>query len=558
MREYNSAIKYKVREHSFLMAILFFAVSFFFSCGRPLESVPLENLSLGEVFDVKDSAGVYALDAMKQAYTYMPDGFYGVNFSLLTDDAIPSDKSSTMWGFVNNGFSIFSSPDDLWAQMYKGIRYTTICYNNVGRVPFQNHALADYFVGEAQFLRAFYYFQLVKRFGGVPLLGNVVRTQDDDLSIPRSSFKESVDYIVSELDSAFQKLRPEPVAPGDLGKASKGWALALKAKVLLYAASPLNNPENDPVLWQKAADAAKALIDTHYYNLENNFGDIFVKDQIRELIVFKKLSNGNTIEATNGPVGYLNVGGNGAATSPTQELVEAFGMKSGLALSDPVSGYNAADPYINRDPRFYLTILYNGAQWLKRAVETYEGGLDKPNSSLVQTQTGYYMRKFMGNFENEAKYAAHPRSAIYIRYAEILLDYAEALNESAGPVSDVYDQLIALRKRAGIDAGIDGMYGLKTGMAQSEMRDVIRNERRVELAFEGQRFFDIRRWKIAEDVYTIPLHGIRMTISPGTGELTSQTIPVVTPFFEPKMYRFPIPYDVLVASDGLEQDPAWK
>lgn len=558
MRDYSSMIRYNAGGVPGLMAGLLFAVSVLFSCGRPLEVVPLENLSLGEVFDQKDSAGVYALGAIKQAYTYIPDGFYGTNLSLLTDDAIPSDKSSSQWGMVNNGFSIFVSPDDLWSQMYQGIRYANLCYNNIGRVPFQNPALAGYFVGESQFLRAFYYFQLVKRFGGVPILGNLVGTPQDDLSIPRSSFRESIDYIVGQLDSSLEKLRPEPVAPGDLGSASKGWALALKAKVLLYAASPLNNPDNDLSLWQQAADAAKALIDADYYHLENNFGDIFIKDQIRELIVFKKLSNGNTIEAANGPAGYLNIGGNGAATSPTQELVDAFGMKNGLPITDPASGYDPDDPYVNRDPRFYLTVLYNGSQWLRRSVETYEGGLDKPNSSFVQTQTSYYMRKFMGNFENETKYASHPRSAIYIRYAEILLAYAEALNESTGPVSEVYDQLAALRQRAGIEAGGDGMYGLKPGMSQGEMREVIRNERRMELAFEGQRFFDIRRWKIAEDVYAKPLHGKRITISPGTGELASQTVPVVTPFFVPKMYRFPIPYKVLVVSDGLEQDPDWK
>lgn len=533
---------------------------FLFSCRRDLETKPLERRTLDFVFDSKDSNGSNAISFLANVYNHLPSGFNYIDGDMLaslTDDAVPSSQSNAAWRVATGGYTPFFNPDDNWARMYQAIRNASICYNNIGKVPFKEAANRSYFKAEAQLLRAFFYFQLVQRYGGVPLLGDSVRNVGDDIELPRNSFNECINYIVSECDAAAPLLRKDPVPAQNTGHLSEGAALALKAKALLYAASPLNNSTNDPELWRKAADAAKAVIDLNAFELLPDFATVFTQSPNRELIFFKNESDRNVVETSNGPIGYPTAGGN-ARTSPTQELVDAFNMKNGLPITDPASGYDPQNPYADRDPRFYQTILYNGAQWLGRPVETFEGGRDKPGTGITQTLTGYYMRKFMGSFENEQRYSTHQQDFIYIRYADILLSYAEALNEYQGPVDAVYDQLISIRARAGIEPGADNLYGLPAGMTKDEMREVIRNERRVELAFEEQRFHDIRRWKIAEQVYTQPLHGVRISVYEATGELTYQKVPVVTPVFHaPKMYRYPILYNILVTNDNLEQTEGW-
>lgn len=531
-----------------------------FSCSRTLETKPLERHTRDFTFDSQDSVGTYAIRFLRNVYSSLPEGFNDIDGDMLatmTDDAIPSSQTNAAWRVVSGGYTPFFSPDDDWGAMYQAIRKATICYTNIGVVPFQDVPSRHYYKAEARFLRAFFYFQLVKRYGGVPLLGDSVRDINDNLEIPRSSFSECINYIVSECNASAPFLRPDPVTGSNIGHASQGAAMALKAKALLFAASPLNNPDNDPDLWKKAADAAKAVIDLQVFHLEPSFDDVFLTVPNSEIIFTRHIDPGSSVEEANGPVGYASAGGNGR-TSPTQELVDAFNMKNGLPITDPVSGYDPNNPYANRDPRFYSTILYNGAQWLGRPVEIFEGGRDKPGSSIIQTQTGYYLRKFMGHFENEPKYSDHPRDFIYMRYAGILLDYAEALNEYEGPVQEVYDQLIAIRKRAGIEAGIDGMYGLRPSMTKDEMRQAIHHERRIELAFEEQRFWDIRRWKIAGEVYTRPLHGMKISVYQATGELTYQAVPVVTPvFLAPKMYHYPIQYNIIIKNDNLVQNSGW-
>lgn len=540
--------------------IAFLSTTSFVSCRRNLETKPLERRTLDFVFDSKDSNGTNALMFLANVYNYLPGGFNYIDGDMLAtleDDAVPSSQTNAAWRVVTGGYSPFFNPDDNWGRMYQAIRNATICYNNIGQVPFKAAANRNYFKAEARLLRAFFYFQLLQRYGGIPLMGDSVRNTGDDMDLPRNSFAECVAYIVSECTAAAPLLRPDPVPDNSIGHFSQGAALALKAKVLLYAASPLNNSSNDPQLWQNAADAAKAVIELNVFELEPNFDNVFLTVPNKEMILFKHEGPRNAVETSNGPIGYPTAGGN-ARTSPTQELVDAFGMKNGLPVNDAASGYNANNPYTDRDPRFYSTILYNGAQWLGRPIETFEGGRDKPGTAITQTLTGYYMRKFMGRFENELRYSSHQQDFIYIRYAEILLNYAEALNEYQGPVQEVYDQLIALRKRAGIEAGGDDLYGLSAGISKNEMREVIHTERRVELAFEEQRYHDIRRWKIAEDVYTKPLHGMRISVYEATGELTYQKVPVVVPVFAaPQMYRYPIQYNILVTNDGLEQTQGW-
>jgi len=197
-------------------------------------------------------------------------------------------------------------------------------------------------------------------------------------------------------------------------------------------------------------------------------------------------------------------------------------------------------------------------------LQLYRGGLNNPivtstSISKVTTKTSYFMRKFMGKFEKATEYANLYHDVIYIRYAEILLNYAEAANEyAAAPTDSIYLMLTKIRKRAGIEAGVNLLYGLKANMTKDEMRTAIRNERRIELAFEEHRYWDIRRWMIAENVLTVPLHG-KLIIKEG-GSLTYSDIEIYTPYktYDKKMYLYPISYDEVTKNSQMVQNPGWE
>jgi hypothetical protein len=263
------------------------------------------------------------------------------------------------------------------------------------------------------------------------------------------------------------------------------------------------------------------------------------------------------LETTQSPVGYVvaNARSQGM-TSPTQNLVDAFPMANGMQINEPGSGYDPAAPYSNRDPRLAATVFYDGFNWLSRPVQTFQGGLDRPDNiavATVQTRTGYYLRKFLGNFATATAFSSQSHNFPIFRYAEIILNNAEALNE-LGQVEAAVTQIKTLRSRAGIAAGADTRYGIKAGITQTEMQELIRNERRIELAFEEHRFWDIRRWKIADQVLTAPFNGMRITS--GTTP-AYQVIPVATPVFQARLYHMPIPYEEITKNTQLIQNEGW-
>jgi hypothetical protein len=550
-----------------------FAVLAITGCKKTWEDVPLEQFTEEYVWDVNDSLGTKARGFLADLYRNLPGGYNRIGSDLLdaaSDDAISSATGNTeVQKIASSGFTSLTNPEDNWNNAYNTIRKATIFLNNFDRVPL-NTLLADgrsakpAWRGEARFLRAFAYFELLKRYGGVPVMGDWVRQVNDDVSVARSSFEETVNYIVSECNKAADSLYIDPIEDSKLGYVTKGAALALKARTLLYAASPLFNGGNieagNPLTgytdhkaerWKRAADAARELIDYGKFTLEDQFKNIFIVPNSREVIFSRVQGPNQDVEKNNGPVGYAAAVSLGR-TSPAQELIDAFPMSNGLPIEDPSSGYDDAFPYANRDPRLTFTIFYNGSQWMNRAVQTFEGGLDKPNTSVQQTRSGYYMRKFMGNFENENNLANTSHNFAFFRYGEVLLNYAEALNEYEGPVQEVYDAIAAIRRRAGLNP-----YTLASGLTKEQMRTIIRNERRVELAFEEHRFFDIRRWKIAEQVMNAPLHGMRIDIS-SAGNRTYQRIQIQTTRFNaPAMYLYPIQYDEVAKNPNMQQNPGW-
>ncbi|PWV49116.1 RagB/SusD family nutrient uptake outer membrane protein [Chitinophaga sp. S165] len=550
------------------------------ACSKDYEKIPLEKVTIEYVFDKDDSLGTYANKFLNSIYSKLPGGYNRVAGDLLdaaSDDAISGFTGTTAVSQLATGaFTPYAliNEETPWGSAYAAIRAASIFVSNINISPVKETLPNGYSIryawkAEARFIRALFYFELLKRYGGIPLMGDTVRALGDDVQVPRSSFADCVKYIVNECDAIKDSLRPNPIAAPELNshRATRGAALALKARVLLYAASPLFNGQNidesntltgyanyDKERWKLAADAARTLIEERSFALLPNFKNIFITQNNSEIIFFRQNGNSDEIENTNGPVGFAKVAR--GRTNPTQELVDAFPTDAGLSITDPASGYNPIDPYTHRDPRLTMSILYNGARWLNTEIQTFEGGQHRPGGADPGTKTGYYMRKFMGNFENATQYSSVPHDWIYLRYTEVLLNFAEAENEYNGPTGEVYQVLKDLRARAGITAGDNGMYGLKEGLSPDEMREVIRNERRIELAFEEHRFWDIRRWKIAEQVYNRGLHG--MSIIKNGPDLTYDVVEVFKPVFTaPRMYLYPIPYDEVVKNDNMRQNPGW-
>ena len=551
----------KNKLYSFVFASLLLAAS----C-RKYEQLPLEKWQSAEVFDTTDVNGTLALQFLNNIYSQLPrQGAIRIGNAVLdaaTDDATSSAVNSTIEAMQTGRWGIAGNSDDAWESSYKNIRKCNVFLSNIGPVPVPEPA-KTYWKAEARFLRAMFYFELIKRYSGVPLIGDKVFSLTDDLYPARNTFDACVTYIVSECDAIKDLLRTDPVVAADFGRATKGAALALKSRVLLYAASPLNNTTNDASKWQAAADAAKDVMNLNVFQLHTPLNTLFITRTSNEIIFSFQRGKTDDLEKALAPVGYLAPTASNGYVSPSQNLVDAFPSANGRAIDDPGNTtYNPANPYANRDPRLALTVFTNGSMWLKRAVETFEGGKDKPGGSVTQTRTGYYMRKFLGNFNTATAYSTQDHNYTIFRYAEILLNYAEAINEAGVGTqqTEAFNQLKAIRQRAGIAIGSTAgyQYGLKTTMTQDELREAIRLERRIEMAFEEQRYWDVRRWKIAEQVWTNKaVRGVTITKDPVTNELTYQPSIVVNMVFAPKMYLYPIPYHEIIANPNLTQNPGW-
>lgn len=563
-------------------------MAFSWSSCRKYESEPKDWFTSALTFDSLDQNAVIAGFDLNNIYTYLPNGFDRIGGDFLDDgagEALPSRFNTVAENYTQGTINLLNNPDPYWSSSYYGIRRATIFLKNIDRVPVA--ALTKrYWKAEARWLRAFFYWELLKRYGGVPLLGDTLFTLDQNIEIPRNSFAQTVDYIVNECSVVKDSLRPEPIS--EYGRVPRAAAVALKCRVLLYAASPLFNgggfetdvakkaltgyPTYDATRWQRVVDACTEFNALGFYTLitggtSTSFASIYTTKvtTASEVIFAKNIPNNTSLEVSQSPVGYVTANTRSLGyTSPTQGFVNSFLTSKGGYITEDVrtttntTGYDSTNPYANRDPRLAATVFYNGLPWLNRNVQTYEGGLDKPNNPAVapvQTRTGYYLRKFLGNFATSNAYSNQNRVFPIFRYSEILLNWAEALNEVGQPEAAVA-QIIRIRQRAGITAGTNSRYGIKAGITQTEMRILIQNERRIELAFEEHRFWDIRRWKIAPQVLdNTSLYGMKITNN-GTVS-TYQTIPVANASWANPLYHMPIPYDEITKNTKLIQNEGW-
>lgn len=473
-------------------------------------------------------------------------GFEYAMWSSITDESIYNNDDNTwliqrgMLAPENTGIA-----GTIWGRSYRSIRECNYALTNIMKVE-MSEELRKKLRGELHFIRAFRYHDLIRNYGSVVLVGDKVYELGDNLTDPsvftKSSLKECLDYAIAGLDSAAAYL---PEAWGK-SRATKSAALALKARLLLYAASPLYNAGT----WADAAAAAKVVMDMNKFSLASDYSSLFTDPSASssEIIFSRQYIIGTRhvcMEIANGANGY----GGWAGNSPLQNLVDAYEMNSGKVITDPTSGYDAANPYANRDARFYATILHNGAIYRGRAVETFTpGGRDSKDgsSNWNSSKTGYYLRKFMDekNPIDNPWNVAGLQPWIYLRYAEVLLNYAEAQNEAAGPDATVYNAVNLVRQRTSVNQP-----ALPAGLSQAEMRDAIRRERQVELAFEEHRYYDVRRWKIAMTTENVPAYGIDIKIENGVPVYT-QKVALSGRLFAEKNYWLPIPRSEIQASNG--------
>lgn len=461
------------------------------------------------------------------------------------------------WTPDNVTFSWINMPLT-WSEQYSNIRRCNLFIKNV-----QTSTLPDDFkklrIAETKFLRAYFYHLLWMTYGGVPVITEVLNSAEmgDDIFRPRNTFDETYKFIRDELTAVSADL---PTTPAQAGRVTKGAALALKGWVEMFA-----NKYSD------AAVTYKQIIDDmgggKVYQLFPDYQQFFMPENNtnKEGIFYRQYVprvNGGSLEgiwaATFTKGGAETAWG---AAGPTQELVDDYCMANGKPITDPTSGYDPQKPYKNREPRFYQSIVYDGSYYYNDTIKTRQG-IGSPNEIDFSdkndaTQTGYYLRKRMnekipagadswgGNTGGQNYY--------FFRYAEVLLSYAEAKNEVSGPDASVIAALDEVRTRAKIP-GIQETYG---NLTKDQMRVVIRRERRIELAFEEKRYWDLIRWKIAVEKLNGDLHGMLIKKVGGVWTYTPSATPGGKRTFNEKNYLFPIPTSAMVTNSKLTQNPGY-
>lgn len=493
---------------------------------------------------------------------------------MVENQVISGSFGGAFTGWLNNS----------WSTLYAHIRSVNIFLKEVDGSPL-SASLKQRTKAEARFLRTYYYSLLMEGWGGIPLVGDTIYDLNSQAEAVRSTYADCIDYVVSELDAIAPQL-PLSYSGLNYGRVTRGACLALKSRVLLFAASPLFNggsiateeklkaltgyPSNDPGRWQKAVDAAQAVVDLGQYQLEvdnttrpgNGFYEVFLQRVNPEYILAYMMGPNQYLEEYNLPPsrGYWA----SYNRFPTQEIVDAFPMANGLAINEPSSGYDPDDPYENRDPRFYYSIIHNGSIYYDKhgrkmkPVWTYFGsGQDAivPLSSGGATHTGYYWRKMLDEQINYNSGGKTDRCLPLIRYAGVLLNLAEAANET-GNTGLAMQQLIKLRQRAGIEPGSDEQYGLPSNPDKNEARELIHQERFIELAFEGKRFWDLRRWKAFSKLYDKYTHGMEVT-KDGDNYIYKRIELLKHLGFQDKLYLFPFLQDEVAIDRGIIQNPGW-
>ena len=566
MKSLNNLLP-KIRRWRFLtILLLILSISYLSSCNDingVLDKEPTESYSDETIWEDEALAEAFA----NRAYKLLPFGFQRFSWRMLGyANMVDESNSRGSWGSIGNIImgnhgSSYSGPMNVWTNdgndrsYWEPISQANKLLAKIGDSTIDQE-LKDRLRAEMRALRAYAYFRLLSHYGGVPLITEPFAL-DQDFSVPRDSYGDVLNFVITELNESMDTLPLEYDAE-NRGRLTQGAAMAIKARALLYDASKLNNPNQDIEKWQAAADATKEIIDLNQYSLHNDYKTMFMEEggYSTDEIIWGRPTNINSevevrVERMLFPNGWLGFG----HSHPIQNLVDDYEMKSGLLPEDDPN-YDPQDPYVNRDPRFYDTILYDGAPFKERTIETFTpGGEDSPdgsNSAWNATETGYYVRKFIDESYcgcNSGPSGSSSPTWIWFRYGEVLLNYAEVMYH-LGDEATAREYINKVRSRSSVD--------MPDITASGEaLWDKIVQERRIELVFEGHRFFDVRRWKIAEDVLSEPRMKMDIYKNPDTGERTFTVENFQPANFNEWNYLAPIPQDVIDKNSMIEQNPGY-
>lgn len=558
--------------------------------GDFLEKPPSVDVTIDTVFSRTELAERF----LWGAYTTLP---YGIpvtwgDRSMLNMDMLASltdiNHSFMLWGGANRVYysgQYTAESENGGAETkhrynnsltWRGIRDGYIFLENADRVPDMDPDKRRRLKAEAKMIIALHYAEMYRHYGGLPWVDRAY-SPNDDTFLPRSTAKETLENIIGLIDEAAADLpwQLEDVANWE-GRFTRAGALALKCRMLLFAASPLFNDDQpylagqaaderltwfggyDAGLWQRTVDASEQFLN----EWQANGGFALVKtgnprEDFRR--AYYERGNGELLISTrwryrapsywSHQYYFFQSAGNYGTGNTTLNYVNMFPMANGLPIDDPSSGYNPDSPYVDRDPRLYETVLVNGDSYQGRKAELYIGGRERPNINANRAVSGHTVRKFLlDKNESTNSIVQWP----YLRLPEIFLTYAEALNEvNGGPTADAYNYVNLVRDRVNVGP-------IPTGLSQEAFREAVLRERVLEFGYENVRWYDLIRWKREQD-FTKPLEGIDLFLEDDTLRFETKTLPnrYWQENWSPKWYLSAFPVNEINKGSGLIQNPGW-
>ncbi|OOG18870.1 RagB/SusD family nutrient uptake outer membrane protein [Sphingobacterium sp. CZ-UAM] len=533
------------------------------SCSKVLDKNDLSAISEPVVWSDPKLATAF----VNNIYTTLPGWDVGL--------ADATDEASRKTNWIDGTTTIDNGGPGYWP--YSDIRKMNIFLKEIdGSQSTIAPETRKVLKGQVRFIRAYTYFEMVKRYGGVPLI-LTPQERTENLLVERNSTKECFDFIINELNQAADELPVKYTSADDLGRITKATALAMKGRVLLFRASPQFNPNNTISLWEtayKANQEALSFLNANGYGLVAKYDNasLFLAEMNKEVIfAIRYLQPGRSQnrDAAVRPIDFTANATGGC--HPIQKLVDAFPLKSGKKVqwNSPQFKGDATLSWQNRDDRFYTTIAYNGASYLGTTMALYDNAQNgyaygKQNGSL----TGYYSRKAVDESLDITNSQISGTDFIEMRYAEVLMNMAEAALET-GRLVEAFDALKAIRKRAGIaeitvgDPELAGkLYGLSPGMGQTEMRQAVRDERYIEFAFEQKRLWDLRRWKAMDQIMVGQQKRFALVLHQQAGAPGGYTYTLTERDFSPmiynqNMYFLPLSTATMQGNAKLQQTKGW-
>jgi starch-binding outer membrane protein, SusD/RagB family len=495
-----------------------------------------------------------ALDALAACYDNMFNADYFFSDEALSDNAyLRSDGYGGVSLIASGSYDARTGRvGGEWSYHYSGIRKCNLLLENIDKITTLDETKKNRIKAEARFIRAYAHFQLATMYGDVPLVTKVL-TLSESKTITRTPNADVIAFVLSELEGIQPDL-PVSYPTEERGRITRAAAIGIHARVNLFESN-----------WQAVVDDCEKLITTTAngtFALYPDYQDLFtVAAEYNSEIILDLQYGGSRLQGTQRLFLPQTVGKLRSTLVPTQSLVDNYIMLNGKPISDPTSGYDKDDPFTDRDPRFEATILHHGSQITDFSGVTQtiltEPGSD-PLTNTIEDQgasaTGYYFQKY---YDRTAVDYNSGVNLIMLRYADVLLMYAEAKNELNQMNATIWDQTMrAVRERAGFTEA--SALDFNASFDQNALRQIIRSERRAELAFEGLRVFDIRRWEIADEVLNEPVKGIRVESGQFSRDAEGYIIVESRKFQAPKHYLWPVPqYEVDQNPSLNPNNPGW-